>query len=197
MRRRGGSEVTAATLAIDYERLFKLRLAVARHGEMDAAGWWNTRGILGRHGALALKRGFPLTHPFAQARIAFVVARSRCSELFDPPGCMTLWSLPAQIEDQFEEHWQDWLDQGERWSPVFEALAGLGRQDLLVELADLGLVNQSHLDAVSKLRRSAEGRSVPLSGTFQPSDDIITLLAAGFARSDPGYPAIPYARLED
>ncbi len=66
-----------------------------------------------------------------------------------------------------------------------------------MELADLGLVNQSHLDAVSKLRRSAEGRSVPLSGTFQPSDDIITLLAAGFARSDPGYPAIPYARLED
>jgi hypothetical protein len=197
MRRRGGSEVTAATLAIDYERLFKLRLAVARHGEMDAAGWWNTRGILGRHGALALKRGFPLTHSFAQARIAFAVARSRCHALFDPPGCMTLWNLPAAVEDRFEEHWQDWLDQGERWSPVFMALAGLGSQDLLVELADLGLVNQSHLDAVSKLRRSAEGRSVPLSGTFHPNDEIITLLAASFARSERGSPAIPYARLED
>ena len=54
MLRRGGSEVTEAALPIDYERLFKLRLTVARHGEMDAAGWWNTRGILGRHGALVL-----------------------------------------------------------------------------------------------------------------------------------------------
>ena len=184
-----------ATSHIDFERLLKLRLVVARHGEMDAASWWNTKGILGRHGALALKRGFPLTHSFAQARIAFAVARSRCNELFDPPGCMTLWSLPAPIEDQFEEHWQDWLDQGERWSPVFEALAGLGRQDLLAELTDLGLVNQSHRDAVSKLRRSAEGRSVLLSGSFQPNDEVITLLAAGFAKSERGSPAIPYARL--
>lgn len=40
--RREGSEVTEAALPIDFERLFKLRLAVARHGEMDVAGWWNT-----------------------------------------------------------------------------------------------------------------------------------------------------------
>ena len=181
---------------VDFERLFKLRLAVARHGEMDAAAWWNTKGILGRHGALALRRGFPATHFFAQARIAFAVARSRCSELFDPPGCMTLWSLPAEVEDRFEEHWQGWLDQGERWSPFFETLTGLGRQDLLVELTDLGLVNQSHLDAVGKLRRSAENRSVLLSGSFRPDDEVITLLAAGFAKSERGNPAIPYARLE-
>ncbi|MFN5116778.1 MAG: hypothetical protein ACK5FE_13410 [Cyanobacteriota bacterium] len=29
---------------IDFKRLFKLRLVVARHGEMDAARWWNTQG---------------------------------------------------------------------------------------------------------------------------------------------------------
>lgn len=189
--------MTEATSRIDYERLLMLRLAVARHGEMDAAGWWNIKGILGRHGSLALKRGFPSTHYFAQARIAFAVARSRCHELFDPPGCMTLWSLPAEVEDQFEEHWQDWLDQGERWSPFFETLAGVGRRELLAELADLGLVDQSHLEAVSKLRRSAEGRSVPLPGVHQPSDEVLTLLAAGFAKGERGSPAIPYARLED
>ena len=103
--------MTEAASHIDFERLFKLRLVVARHGEMDAAAWWNIRGILGRHGALALKRGFPSTHYFAQARIAFAVARSRCHELFDPPGCMTLWHLPAEVEDRFDEHWQDWLEQ--------------------------------------------------------------------------------------
>jgi len=69
---------------IDFDRLFKLRLAVARHGEMDAARWWNTQGLLGRRGAVVIKRGFPSTHFFAQARIVFTVARSRSHELFDP-----------------------------------------------------------------------------------------------------------------
>ncbi|MFY9974796.1 MAG: BrxE family protein, partial [Chromatiaceae bacterium] len=58
------------------------------------------------------------------------------------------------------------------------------------------LVDQDHVEAVGKLRRSAEGRSVPLPGTHQPNDEIITLLAAGFARGEKGSPAIPYARLE-
>ncbi|MBK1646651.1 hypothetical protein CKO25_18805 [Thiocapsa imhoffii] len=190
-------DATITEPRIDLERLLKLRLIVARHGEMDRAGWWNTNGILGRHGALALKRGFPSTHHFAQARIAFAVARSRCHDLFDPPGCMTLWNLSAQIEDQFEEQWQDWLDQGERWSPFFAHLAGAGSNDLLVALSEAGLVDQRHLDAVGQLRRSAEGRSVPLPGTHQPNDEIITLLAAGFVRGERGNPAIPYARLED
>ena len=182
---------------IDLTRLFKLRLVIARHGEMDAAGWWNTKGILGRHGSLVLKRGFPATHYFAQARIAFAVARSRCHDLFDPPGCMTLWSLPAEIEDQFEEQWPDWLDQGERWATFFERLAALRGENLLSALGDFGLIEHRHLEAVSKLRRSAEGRSVPLPGTYLPNDETITLLAAGFARSEQGNPAIPYARLED
>jgi hypothetical protein len=59
---------------------------VARHGEMDRADWWNPNGILGRHGALAPKRGFPSNHLFAQARIAFAVARSRFHALLDPLG---------------------------------------------------------------------------------------------------------------
>ena len=182
---------------IDLTRLFKLRLVIARHGEMDTAGWWNTKGILGRHGALALKRGFPATHYFAQARIAFAVARVRCHDLFDPPGCMTLWSLPAGIEDQFEEQWQDWLEQGDRWATFFERLAAPRGADLLSALGDFGLIEHRHLEAVSKLRRSAEGRSVPLPGTHRPDDETLTLLAAGFARGEPGNPAIPYARLED
>ena len=102
--------MTESTSRIDFERLLKLRLAVARHGEMDAARWWNTNGILGRRGSMVLKRGFPSTHYYAQARIAFAVARSRCHELFDPPGCMTLWSLPADIEDH--QYWSFAKDRG-------------------------------------------------------------------------------------
>ena len=187
--------MTKASPLIDFERLFKLRLVVARHGEMDGARWWNTQGLLGRRGAAVLKRGFPTTHHFAQARVVFAVARSRCVELFDPPSCMTLWHLPAEVEDQFEEHWLGWLDQSERWAPVFQAVEAQTGADLLAALGQLNLVSHPQLDAVAKLKRSAENRAVPLPGVHRPNDEIITLLAAGFSRGEPGNPAIPYARL--
>src|SRR5690606_20374817 len=54
-----------STPLIDLDHLLKLRLIVARFGEMDLAKWWNTRGQLGRLGTAALRRGFPRTHRFA------------------------------------------------------------------------------------------------------------------------------------
>jgi hypothetical protein len=178
------------------DRLLRLRLAVARFGEMDMARWWNSKGMLGRHGAVVLKRGFPATHYFAQASVVFEVARSRCQELFNPPGCMTLWNLPAELEDAFEERWQTWLDEGERWAPVFESIAAMQGGDLIDTMTGLQLLSPVQREAVGKLRRSAEGRSVPLPGTHATSDELVTLLAAGFARGKVGSPAIPYARLE-
>jgi hypothetical protein len=182
--------------SIDFARLFRLRLVVARHGEMDGARWWNTQGLLGPRGATVLRRGFPTSHYFAQARVVFAVARARCSELFDPPGCMTLWSLPAEIEDSFEESWQEWLDQAESWAPFFAGLAGNVGGDLLESLARFELVSAGELEAARKLRRAAENRAVPLPGTHRPNDETFALLAAGFARGEPGSPAIPYAKLE-
>lgn len=69
---------------IDLDRLLKLRLLVARFGEMDLAKWWNAKGQLGRLGAATLRRGFPRTHRFAQARSVFAVAAHRCAEVFAP-----------------------------------------------------------------------------------------------------------------
>ncbi len=182
--------------ALDFDHLLKLRLVVARVGEMDLAKWWNTNGLLGRKGRILLSRGFPRTHSFAQARAVFAVATARSRELFDPPGCMTLWSLPAEIEDQFDGHWQGWLENREDWAPFFSWLEAVRSDDLLDPLKELGLLDPDQLGRVLRLRRSAEGRSVRLSGTHQPSDETFALLAAGFARGEVGKPAIPYARLE-
>lgn len=96
---------------LDLDRLLKLRVVVARQGEMDRAKWWNTQSMLGPLGTTVLARSFPRTHWFAQAQVVFAVARSRCHELFDPPGCMTLWNLPAQVEDAFEDAWPRWADE--------------------------------------------------------------------------------------
>jgi hypothetical protein len=189
--------VTAvASVAVDLDRLLHLRLVVARFGEMDVARWWNSKGMLGRYGAVVLKRGFPATHYFVQARVVFAVARSRSQELFNPPGCMTLWNLPGEVEEAFEDCWQNWLDESDRWVSVFESLASMECGDLLEIMTSFGLLSVVPRDAIAKLRRSAEGRSVALPGTYAVSDEVVTLLAAGFARGEVGNPVIPYARME-
>ena len=182
--------------AVDLNRLLKLRLIVARHGEMDGAGWWNTNGVLGSKGSLLMGRGFPKTHYFAQARLVFEVARARSAERFPAvPGCITLWNLPAHVEDEFDAQWAEWLGDDTAWVDLF---TGLQHQDadLLAVLRQHRLLDSAHDDQVSRMRRSAEGRSVPLSGTHRLDDDTITLLAAGFSRGESSKPAIPYARVE-
>lgn len=179
---------------INLDRLFKLRLVVARMGEMDNARWWNTKGQLGRLGAMALRRGFARTYPFAQARAVFAVAAQRCAEVFDPPASATLWKLPAETEDAFEQRWHHWLEESAQWLPLFEEVAALRGENLLDALRELGLVSESDLAHYPHLRRSAQGAAVALPSRYEPTDAVITQLALGFARGEPGNPAIPYAR---
>jgi hypothetical protein len=180
--------------AIDLDRLLRLRLVVARFGEMDRAKWWNTKGQLGKLGAAALRRGFPRTHHFAQARAVFAVAAHRCTEVFEPPGCVTLWRLPEATEEEFDARWEHWLDNASDWVRFFEKLEALQGSDLLAALAAFELVGEGDVEAFGKLRRSAEGRAVPLPGVFSGTDADVSLLALGFARGEPGALAVPYAR---
>ena len=182
---------------MNFERLFTLRLIVARHGEMDMAKWWNTKGQLGPLGAVALRRGFPRTHRFAQARTVFAVAAHRCSEVFEPPGSVTLWRLPELIEEEFEARWEHWLDDASGWNSFFEYLEGIETLDLVETLASRDLVNDGDVGAFSRLKRSAEGRAVPLAGTFAGSNQDIKALALGFGRGDIGALAVPYMRRSD
>jgi len=181
--------------AIDLERLFKLRVAVARAGEMDLARWWNTRGQLGPLGRSALRRGLPRTHRFAQARSVFAVASHRCRELFDPPMCVTLWSLPASVEEELDSRFEAWLDDAAAWEPFFASIEHLRADDLRGALRALDLVTDGDLERTSRLRRSAEGRAVAIPGVFSGSDADITELALGFALGEVGSPAVPYMRL--
>jgi hypothetical protein len=182
---------------IDLNRLLKLRLVVARFGEMDMAKWWNTNGQLGRLGATALRRGFPRTHHFAQARSVFAVAAHRCSEVFEPPGCVTLWRLPEAIEEEFDARWEHWLDHAVEWQPFFHKLEGLQGTDLVAALRGFGVISDADAEGLARLRRSAEGRAVPLPGVFSPIETDVTLLALGFARAEVGALAVPYARRGD
>lgn len=124
---------------LDYDRLLKLRLMVARFGEMDLAKWWNTRGQLSRLGTIAVSRGFPRTHYFAQARSVFAVAAFCCREVFNPPRSVTLCQLSDDVEEYFEAHWERWLDQADEWKPFFVALESLKETELKIALQSFKL----------------------------------------------------------
>jgi hypothetical protein len=182
---------------IDLDRLLKLRLVVARFGEMDLAKWWNTKGQLGKLGTVALRRGFPRTHYSAQARSVFAVAAHRCAEVFEPPNCVTLWRLPETVEEEFDARWERWLDNASDWTAFFQKLAALQGNDLVATLRSFEVVGEREIEGFSRLRRSAEGRAVPLPGVFSGTNQEVALLALGFARDDPGALAVPYARKGD
>jgi hypothetical protein len=179
----------------ELSHLFRLRLAIARFGEMDAARWWNSK-TLGKLGPLAFRRGFPRSHYFAQARAAFAIATQRCKETFDPPSCMTLWHLPAEIEIDFESQWPLWVRDFDAWKPFFAQIENVSHHDLLQWMLELQLVEEKDLEFPRSLKRAADNRAVPINGVYTPSKEIFNTLALGFFRSEPGQLAVPYARLE-
>lgn len=116
-------------------------------------------------GTLALKRGFPKTFAFAQARAVFAVASNRCEQVFDPPGGVTLWKLPAEIEDQFNSQLGEWTEQFREWEEFFEKIRRIQGTDLLAALLELGVIGNEDADQARKLKRAADNRAVPISGT--------------------------------
>ena len=65
---------------------------------------------------------------------------------------------------------------------------------LIGEERDVELVRADHIAAAQSWRRSAEGRSLPLPGTFAGTDLDMTLLALGFAKGERGALAVPWMR---
>ncbi len=182
--------------SIDSLLLLKLRLAVARHGEMDVAGWWNTRGVLGRLGKVGLSRGFPSTHYFAQARVVFAVASARCAEVFSPPACYTLWNLPPVIEDALDFQWQAWCREPAPLIPIFEVLSTPAASSLLDLLTVLDATDSTTRNQLEELKLSAQGKAVQLPGSGSPDDAALKLLAASFSLGGKGALAVPYLRSE-
>jgi hypothetical protein len=164
------------TEKFDLDWLLRVRVVVARCGEMDAQKWWNTDGQLGPYGAKVLKRGFPRTHDFAQARSVFAVAAHRCAEIFDPPDAVTLWRLPDGVDEAFDASWEGWLDTAPTWAPFFESVAALKGFDVTTALKGLSLVDDADVEAAATLNVSVGGKGVLVPGPFDLGRRAVTLL---------------------
>ena len=182
---------------VDLEHLLKLRVVVARVGEMDLAKWWNTTGQLGPYGDAAVRRGLPRTHSFAQARSVAAVAAHRCDEVFSLADSVTLWRLPADIEERYDARWEHWLDNAGDWTAFFSQVAAIATPDLVEALRAFDLVSESSLAAVRTLEAGPGGRSLPLPSPFTGTREDIELLALGFSRGAVGSLTVPYAKLGD
>jgi len=178
-------------LAIDLERLFQLRAAVGRFGEMDAAGWWNTQGVLGARGAAAYKRGLPETHFLARVRVVTAVAAERSRTVYPASGVATLWSLPPALERSLSFQERSWATNGSReeWT-AFEAAVASPPEDLAAWLSDLGLVEDGLAGEVAGLATEPGGKGVAVSGPV--TDKTIQLLALGHARGGPKDLVVPF-----
>ena len=81
------------------------------------------------------------------------------------------------------------------WRPLFEMLARAEGTDLDGLLVQAGLASPPQIDAASRLRRSADGRAVLVPNRIDLDDDLVTLLAAAFARGEPARLSVPYTVL--
>lgn len=179
---------------LDYEWLLKLRVAVARCGEMDLARWWNTTKQLGPPGASVLERGFPRTHNFAQARSTMAVASHRCDELLSQSDVITLWRLPETLEDRFESHWDTWLDRHANWRSYFESVAAVSSSDIIAILTDLGLITSDEVNEFRALRAAPDGRGLNVGKSFNGQRRQITHLALGFSVGRANDLIVPFVR---
>jgi hypothetical protein len=182
---------------LDFEWLLKVRTVVARTGEMDLAKWWNSHGQLGPQGAAVLRRGFPRTHFFAQARSVFMIATSKCAQIFDPPNCVTLWHLTDAIEERLDTLWEGWLDDAANWRPFFERVADLKLTDVALALREFELVSDHEVDRQRALKKSADDRSIQISDPFAGQREVVALLALAFGAGAPGKLVVPYALRAD
>lgn len=175
------------------DRLFRLRLTVARYGEMDRSEWWNTQGVLGSRGKVVLERGFPKTAPLARARVVFSVAQSRCASVFADAGKVTLWNLPAELEDQFTSHWSKWLSNSLQWDNFIEDIDSATEDGLTRGLLALGIVKEIHIEQASKAKDQKESHSAHVLNVEEIDADALSILAAGFALGDAGHLVVPFA----
>jgi hypothetical protein len=179
---------------LDVEWLLKLRVVVARCGEMDLARWWNSSRQLAPAGASVLKRGFPRTHHFAQARSVMAIASHRCDQLLSQSDAITLWRLPEAVEDRFESRWDACLDRYSDWLGFFDSVAAIREPDVITAMTGLALITAGEVKAFRGLRAALEGRGLIVGKSFGGTRQDVALLALGYAAGKAGEPVVPFMR---
>lgn len=85
----------------EHQRLFELRLAIARLGESDAFGWWHSYALTDT-GAYAVPRIFRRAPALAAAHLSLLAARARHGQGLPKEPVIHLFDFGEEIEGSFE-----------------------------------------------------------------------------------------------
>jgi hypothetical protein len=182
--------ISGLLAAVDISRLLAMRLWVARLGESDVKSWWRTDGILGPDGAFVGPRVLPRTHSTARARIAFAVAKQACLDRHPDREAMHLFELTPEIEDRVDQLLVDRLGNAAFWEPLMARLESVTKEsETALVLREAGVADED-LTYVSSLKFGPAQRSVPIAASTP--ENVLSRLAAGFARSEPGKLVVPF-----
>lgn len=184
-------------MSVDILSLLKLRLILCRYGELDNQGWWGTERLLSDLGRTVLERAFPRTQSIARTRLALSIASKRAIEIFNPSGCVTLWSMPPEIELAVDDYLLQLTHNDEPIASFIKGIEVLDKSGLSEELQARDLVDSGIISSVKQLRTSDTGKSVQIPGVHIVDDQLIQLLAAAHEFGSIKNLVIPYARLQE
>ena len=179
---------------IELDWLLRVRVVVARCGEMDAQRWWNTEGQLCPHGARVLKRGFPRTTSFRAGAVRLRRLCAPCAEIFDPPDAVTFWWLSDTTRRRSSTRVgkDGWTPRrpGRRSSNPSPALA---HSDVVAALKSApSLVDDADdEEAAAKLKVADGEKGVLVPGPFDLGRKAVALWALGFGRGAKGDLRVP------
>lgn len=185
----------------DFEtRLIRLRLIVARAGEKDGLGWWESEA-LSDAGRFVLKRLFPRSRDWAAVELALEAAQVRHRRLVgERPGAVTLFALGDATERVIgaELRRLRGAGAGPEASPVMSSI-----EDLRSALRERGGLGQDDFDG-AELQRMLVLQGIELAqlGRRQLADrgailGIARTLAAAYTLSEPGSLTVPYFQMTE
>ena len=187
----------AALTEQEAHQVLVARLHIARLGEADAQGWWQTDGVLGPDGAFVGRRVLPLTHPTARARVVLAVARHGCRERHPHPSALNLFSLGPSAEDVLDALLARRASDQAFWSKFLPHLEALERHaDPRQVLTTSRIVTEEDLKMIEALPLGPGGRSLPIP-SGNDTNETLRRLTAGFVRSTRRNLIVPFLRARE
>jgi hypothetical protein len=163
----------------------RLLLAVARLGEADLSGWWNSRGC-SEAGQYVLGGAFPRTWPVTALQLAVVSAAIRHDDELKRPSAVHLFSDQLPFK-RLAIHWLGEQKLARQPDPLVKALAAWTKDRACRELAEwaggppkgelvgpgrrLGALSQKEIGQPDQLERVARA----LAGCYPGESNVVRL----------------------
>ena len=196
------------------KRILELRSLIARLGEKDLFGWWDSEALTSA-GRVVLSRLFPKTGIFAGIELSMEAARITHNALVSELEAITLFNLPQTFEKAVESCFnqfkikdlhlngpdngnKDVFDAGFFYEFSSPSSVG-GSCDISSILVSSGLLSRSLIEEIAPKKKGITGRLVCI-GELSPGQGpstgeylhYIERLAAAYSLSSPGRLVVPY-----